>query len=119
MKNAFKGTPRHNVFVSYHHSNGDQWYRDAFEKFFAETHEVIISKSVQIGDLDPTLSTETIREKIRDEYLRESTVTVVLIGPETCGLGNRFKHQEDAIQQPIRFARYHLTYIPTQRSIQV
>lgn len=74
---------RHKVFVSYHHSNGDQPYRNHFEKLFANIHDVMVSKSVQIGDIDPNIATETIRQKIRDEYLRDSTVTVVLIGAET------------------------------------
>ena len=43
----------------------------------------MVSKSVQIGDLDSKLKDETVRQKIRDEYLRDSTVTVVLIGTET------------------------------------
>jgi hypothetical protein len=72
-------TQRHKVFVSYHHAN-DESYRDKFDKTCTE---VLIPKSVQIGDIDPNLMTETIRQKIRDEYLRDSTVTVVLIGSET------------------------------------
>jgi len=43
----------------------------------------MVSKSVQIGEIDPVLPTETVRQKIRDEYLRDSTVTVVLVGTET------------------------------------
>lgn len=73
---------RHNVFISYHHSN-DQAYRNQFEGYFAGRFDIFVSKSVQIGDIDPNLKTETIRQKIRDEYLRDSTVTVVLIGRET------------------------------------
>lgn len=75
-------TFRHKVFISYHHAN-DQYYRDEFEKLFANIYEIMVSKSVQIGDIDPNLNTETIRQKIRDEYLRDSTVTVVLIGTQT------------------------------------
>jgi len=74
--------PRHKVFVSYHHS-GDQDYRNRFEYMFAYVNDIMVVRSVQIGDLDPNLKTETIRQKIRDEYLRDSTVTVVLIGAET------------------------------------
>jgi len=75
-------TQKHKVFVSYHHAN-DQLYRDQFEKVFADYHDIMISKSVQIGDIDSNLKTETVRQKIRDEYLSDSTVTVVLIGTLT------------------------------------
>lgn len=94
--------PRHNVFVSYHHAN-DQIYRDHFEHLFALTHEIMVSKSVQIGDIDPYLSTETVRQKIRDEYLRDSTVTVVLIGSQTW----QRKHVDWEIGSSIRDTRYN------------
>ena len=73
---------RHKVFVSYHHDN-DQGYRDEFEILFSDIFDIMVSRSVQIGDLDPNLATDTIRRRIRDEYLRDSTVTVVLIGAKT------------------------------------
>lgn len=95
--------PRHKVFVSYHHSLGDQKYRNEFESMFAERHGVMVSKSVQIGDIDPSLATDTIRQKIRDEYLRDSTVTVVLIGPETW----KRKHVDWEIGSSIRHTQYN------------
>lgn len=73
---------RHKVFVSYHHSR-DQFYRDRFEQLFAYMYGIIVSHSVKVGDLDPNLNTEIIRQKVRDEYLSDSTVTVVLVGAET------------------------------------
>ena len=75
-------TKVHKVFVSYHHNN-DQKYRNDFEELFHNNHQILISKSVQMGDIDPNLKTETIRRKIREDYLSDSTVTVVLIGSET------------------------------------
>lgn len=75
-------TQRHNVFVSYHHEN-DQGCRNGFERLFAGSYDIMISKSVQTGDINPNMSTDGIRQKIRDEYLRDSTVTFVLIGAET------------------------------------
>jgi hypothetical protein len=95
--------PRHKVFVSYHHSIGDQKYRNEFEKLFAEKHDVMISESVQIGDIAPNIATDTIRRKIRDEYLRDSTVTVVLIGPETW----QRKHVDWEIGSSIRQTQYN------------
>lgn len=73
---------RHKVFVSYHHAN-DQEYRELFEGLFSDVYDIMVSKSVEIGDINPNLKTDTIRQKIRDEFLRDSTVTVVLIGAET------------------------------------
>ncbi|MBI4311791.1 MAG: TIR domain-containing protein [Chloroflexi bacterium] len=74
--------PRHKVFVSYHHAN-DEAYRNAFEKIFADRHDILVPKSVQIGDIDPNLPTERVRQIIREEYLHDSTVIVVLIGSQT------------------------------------
>ena len=87
-------TQRHKVFVSYHHDN-DEYYRDAFDRICTE---VLVPKSVRVGDIDPYLKTETVRQKIRDEYLRDSTVTVVLIGSETW----KRKHVDWEISSSIR-----------------
>jgi hypothetical protein len=62
----------------------------------------MVSKSVQIGDIDSNLPTERIRQKIRDEYLRDSTVTVVLIGSETW----KRKHVDWEIGSSIRQTEY-------------
>ncbi len=89
--------PKHRVFVSYHHAN-DQAYREAFERIFSQQHEVMISTSVQIGDIDPCLPPERIRQIVRDEYLRDSTVTVVLVGTQTW----QRKHVDWEISSSIR-----------------
>ena len=59
--------------------------------------------SVNDGDIDPNLSTETIRQKIRDEYLRDTSVTVVLIGAETW----QRKHIDWEIGSSIRQTQYN------------
>ena len=73
---------RHKVFVSYHHAL-DESYKRIFELRFGNAFGAIVPGSVQDGDIDPNLPTETIRQKIRDEYLRDTSVTVVLIGADT------------------------------------
>jgi hypothetical protein len=75
-------TARHKVFVSYHHLN-DQNYKNIFELRFGNSYDVLVPSSVGSGDIDTRLPTETIRQKIRDEFLADSSVTVVLIGSET------------------------------------
>ena len=71
----------HNVFISYHHQN-DQYYKDAL-LLMNKKVPVFIDGSVDTGDISDDLMDETIRVKIRDEYLRQSSVTIVLIGTET------------------------------------
>lgn len=95
-------TNRHKVFVSYHHAN-DQAWRDKFEKLFVDQHGIMVSKSVQIGDIPDNLMTEAIRRRVRDEYLRDSTVTVVLIGAETW----KRKHVDWEIGSSIRNTMYN------------
>lgn len=90
-------TRRHNVFVSYHHAK-DQYYRDKFEHMFVRVHDIMVSKSVQIGDILDNKPTELIRQVIRNEYLKESTVTVVLIGEDTW----KRKHVDWEISSSIR-----------------
>ena len=90
-------TKRHKVFVSYHHDN-DQGYRDLFEELFSDIHDIMVSQSVQIGDIDPNLNVDAVRQQIRDEYLSDSTVTVVLVGAETW----KRKHVDWEISASIR-----------------
>ena len=73
----------HKVFISYHHQN-DQIYKEALIEF-GRHFGVFIDKSVDTGDISENLSDQTIRERIRDEYLRDSTVTILLVGTETKG----------------------------------
>jgi len=73
----------HKIFISYHHKS-DQCYKD---RLIAANdnleRSVFVDASVDTGDVSDRLGDEAIREKIRDEYLRDSTVTVLLVGTET------------------------------------
>ena len=71
----------HKVFVSYHHSN-DQRHKEALVKF-GESNSIFVDRSVDTGDVPDEWTDEQIRRAIRDRYLRDSTVTVVLVGTET------------------------------------
>lgn len=67
---------RHKVFVSFHED--DIKYK---EKFVKSMEDFIIDKSVDTGDVDDTgLTDERVRQIIRDDYIRDASVTVVLIG---------------------------------------
>lgn len=71
----------HKVFISYHHQN-DQAYKNALIEY-GRDFGVFIDKSVDTGEISENLSDEAIREKIRDDYLRDTTVTILLAGVET------------------------------------
>ena len=71
----------HNVFISYHHQN-DQVYKDKL--ILLGTHfGVFQDKSVNSGEISEDLNDQAIRKIIRDDYLKASTVTILLAGQET------------------------------------
>ena len=70
---------KHKVFISFHER--DIEYKECFVNTMKDR---IVDMSVDTGNIDDTgLQTETVRQKIRDEYIRDATVTIVLIGPYT------------------------------------
>lgn len=70
--------PKHKVFVSFHECDSDRPYKERFTELLKGS---IIDKSVREDDIDDDpLKTETVRQKIRDEFIAGATVTVVLIG---------------------------------------
>jgi hypothetical protein len=71
----------HKVFISFHHAN-DQGYKDALVEFNRQ-HRIFDDQSVDTGEIDDHLDDEAIRLKIRDEYLKDTSVTILLVGTET------------------------------------
>ena len=85
---------KHKVFISFH--NADQKRKDRFVEIMVD---YIVDKSVDTGDIvDSNLKTETIRQKIRDDFIADATVTVVLIGACTW----RRKHVDWEIGSSLR-----------------
>ena len=73
-------TRRHKVFISYHYDD-DQKYKDRFVRMMGSN---MIDRSVKVGDIiDSNLPIDEIRRRIRDEFIADATVTVVLVGPCT------------------------------------
>ncbi len=71
---------RRKCFISYHHD--DQAYIDAFVTAFDETHNVFIAR--QLGsmpeDVINSKDTDYVMGRIRTDYIKDSTVTIVLAG---------------------------------------
>lgn len=71
----------HKVFISYHHEN-DQDYKNELSQW-GEENKIFIDNSVELGEIPEDWDAEKIREYIRDEHLKDSTVTILLVGTET------------------------------------
>ena len=71
----------HRVFVSFYHRD-DQHYKDGLVEW-AKENDVFIDGSVDTGDIPDDWDDQKIRETIRDEYLRDTSVTILLVGPNT------------------------------------
>lgn len=71
----------HKVFVSFHHAN-DQLYKDELVKWGTENN-VFIDGSVDMGEIPDNWDAQHIREYIRDNHLKDTTVTILLVGTET------------------------------------
>lgn len=79
--------PRHKVFISYYHAY-DQFYKNQLinkKEFYGGSFQSIFEDcSVHENEIDDTgLSAERIRQIIRDEYIREATVLILLCGQNT------------------------------------
>ena len=66
-------------FVCYYHKD-DQSSRNKFANIF---NDLIVCKSVEDGDIDSDNSDEYIKQLIQKEHLSDTTVLIVLIGPNT------------------------------------
>lgn len=73
--------PKHKVFISYHHNN-DQYYKNELARCAAK-YNIFEDYSVNTRGISDELTDQQIRIIIRDEYLRDSSVTIVLVGIET------------------------------------
>lgn len=73
--------PKHKVFISYHHMN-DQHYKNELSNM-ANVYNIFEDASVNTGGISDYLTDQQIRTIIRDDYLRDSSVTIVLVGTET------------------------------------
>lgn len=98
---------RHRVFISYYHAD-DQKYKDYLIKMeeydYCKGRMVSIFEdwSVRENDIDDSngqLASESIRRIIRDDYMSDASVLILLCGANTCGR----KH----VDWEIHTAMYH------------
>lgn len=72
-------TKRHKTFLSYYHAE-DQEYKEKFTHLF---NDLVIAKSVNDGEIDSDNSDEYIKKLIQQNHLQDTTVLIILLGPNT------------------------------------
>ncbi|TAL15975.1 hypothetical protein EPN96_11130 [bacterium] len=80
LGSLFQPQVKPKVFVSYHHGKDQPWY-DKFNTVFGSGYDIIIDKSLE-RSIDSE-DTNYIRQEIRDNNIKGSSVTIVLCGVET------------------------------------
>lgn len=81
IPNIIEPMTKHRVFISYHHAN-DQWAKDRLIELNKQ-FDIFTDESVDTGDIPDDWEDQKIRREIRDNYLKQSTVTILLVGTET------------------------------------
>jgi hypothetical protein len=66
-------------FISYYHYD-NQYYKNELKNFISD---LIVSKSVEVGDINTDVSTEYIKQLVQKGFLYDTTVLIVLIGNKT------------------------------------
>lgn len=79
---------RHSIFLSYHDGRGssvpgDYDAREEFERRFCGELGPVVPRSVREGDISADEHPERIIQRIREEYLSQAAVTIVLVGKHT------------------------------------
>lgn len=75
---------RRKCFISYHHA--DELEVQRFIQAFDHNEDVLIARGIgasMSGDIINSSNTDYIKSQIRAKYLRDTTVTITLIGNET------------------------------------
>lgn len=81
--------PRHKVFISYYHKEDQKYKTNLINRKYFDTEKsqyisVFDDYSVRENDIeDEGLSSERIRCIIRDEYIKDATVLILLCGENT------------------------------------
>ena len=76
MPAATANIPRRKVFISYYHKQ-DQEYKNRLVQALGDN---FVNRSIREGEIEEGLPIDEIRRRIRDDFIADATVTIVLIG---------------------------------------
>ncbi len=90
----------HRIFISYFHKEDQKFKNKLVNKY---DNRIFLDGSVNTNDIDETLSDQAIRQIIRDNYLRDTTVTILLLGKNT----HKRKHIDWEVSSSLRNTEYN------------
>ena len=70
---------KHKIFISFYHKDDEGYKKYLVDRF----SHLFINKSVENGEYDSDDSDEYVKRLIREEKITDSSIIVVLIGPNT------------------------------------
>ncbi len=73
---------RHKIYICYHHGQDDS-YKDKFIENIALVEKTFATRDDHFGNIAPDTTIKRTKALIRERFLRDSTVTVVLVGKES------------------------------------
>lgn len=93
--------PRRKCFISYHHA--DQGTVDAFVRTFDHRSDVLIARRLgeMPGDIIDSMDTDYVMRRIREDYIGDASVTIVMMG--ACTWARRYVDWE--IQASLRYSQ--------------
>ena len=92
---------RRKCFISYHHA--DQNEVDRFIQTYDERRDILIARAIGMSqEIIDSTNTDYVMRRIRELYLQDSTVTILLIGK--CTWARRYVDWE--IQSSLRHGEY-------------
>ena len=82
---------RHKVFISYYHADDQRYKNELLRQNEISGYDIFLDWSVHEDEIDDTgITSERIRQIIRDDYIRDSTVLILL-----CGENSRYRKHID------------------------
>jgi hypothetical protein len=83
---SLASSTRRKCFISYHHA--DEVEVQEFIQTFDHNRDVLIARGIgasMSGEIINSMNADYIKSQIRAKYLRDTTVTIVMVGQETWG----------------------------------
>lgn len=81
---SIMSSKNHSIYISHNRNDADdERYKQLFQRFLTDEERIVPQNDEFYHEMPIYLTKSDVREKMRESILKESTVTVVLIGKHT------------------------------------